>query len=44
MVQNIDTQNDILLTKLMIFYKETEHFDKMISIINGTSKISLRIV
>ena len=44
MVQNIDTQNDILLNKLMIFYKETEYFDKMISIINGTSKISLRIV
>ena len=44
MVQNIDTQNDILLNKLMLFYKETEYFDKMISIINGTSKISLRIV
>ena len=44
MVQNIDTQNDILLNKLLIFYKNTEYFDKMISIINGTSKISLRIV
>jgi hypothetical protein len=44
MVQIIDTQNDILLNKLLIFYKNTEHFDKMISIINGTSKISLRIV
>jgi hypothetical protein len=44
MVQNIDTQNDILLNKLLLFYKNTEHFDKMISIINGTSKISLRIV
>jgi len=44
MVQNFDTQNDILLTKLLLFYKNTEYFDKMISIINGTSKISLRIV
>jgi len=44
MSQIIDTQNDILLNKLLIFYKNTEHFDKMISIINGTSKISLRIV
>jgi hypothetical protein len=44
MSQTIDTQNDILLNKLLIFYKNTEHFDKMISIINGTSKISLRIV
>jgi len=44
MVQNFDTQNDILLNKLLIFYKNTEYFDKMISIINGTSNISLRIV
>lgn len=44
MIQNIDTQNDILLNKLLIFYKNTDYFDKMISIINGTSKISLRIV
>ena len=44
MVQNFDTQNDILLNKLLLFYKNTEYFDKMISIINGTSKISLRIV
>ena len=44
MVQNFDTQNDILLNKLLIFYKNTDYFDKMISIINGTSNISLRIV
>ena len=44
MVQNFDTQNDILLNKLLLFYKNTDYFDKMISIINGTSKISLRIV
>jgi hypothetical protein len=44
MVQHFDTQNDILLNKLLIFYKNTEYFDKMISIINGTSNISLRIV
>jgi hypothetical protein len=40
----IDTQNDLLLNKLLIFYNEDNNFDKMINIINGTSKISLRIV
>ena len=40
----IDTQNDLLLNKLLIFYNQDNNFDKMINIINGTSKISLRIV
>jgi len=39
-----DTQNDLLLNKLMIFYKEDNNFEKMLNIINGTSNISLRIV
>ena len=44
MNKNIDTQNDLLLNKLLIFYNNDNNFDKMINIINGTSKISLRIV
>jgi len=41
---NINTQNDLLLTNLMDFYKNKENLDKMIHIINGESNISLRIV
>lgn len=38
------TQNDLLLEKLMLFYNIGDNFDIMWSIINGKSKISLRIV
>jgi hypothetical protein len=38
------TQNQLLLNNLMEFYKEKENILKMLSIINGESKISLRIV
>jgi hypothetical protein len=38
------TQNDLLLTNLMEFYKDETNLDKMLSIITGESKISLRIV
>ena len=38
------TQNDLLMKNLMEFYKNRENIDKMMSIINGESKISLRIV
>ena len=38
------TQNDLLMKNLMEFYKTRENIDKMMSIINGESKISLRIV
>ena len=44
MSTNIDTQSDLLLEKLLQFYNSNNNFDKMINIINGTSKISLRIV
>ncbi len=39
-------QNDILLTKLLEYYKKDKNInmDKMLSIINGDSRISLRIV
>lgn len=40
------TQNDLLLNNLMEFYKigQGENLDKMLKIITGESKISLRIV
>lgn len=44
MTTNIDTQSELLLEKLLQFYNADNNFDKMINIINGTSKISLRIV
>lgn len=38
------TQNDLLMKSLMEFYGNRENIHKMMSIINGESKISLRIV
>ena len=38
------TQNDLLLNKLMNFYNKDNNLEKMLNIINGKSKISLRIV
>lgn len=38
------TQNELLLNNLMQFYENHEHIKRMITIINGESKISLRIV
>ena len=38
------TQNDLLLQKLMLFYNKDNNLQKMLQIINGESKISLRIV
>jgi hypothetical protein len=38
------TQNTLLLNRLMEFYEKDNNLDKMLSIINGESKISLRIV
>ena len=38
------TQNDLLLTKLKEYYGKDGNLDKMLSIINGESRISLRIV
>tara|TARA_B100000902_G_scaffold123801_1_gene123802 strand:- start:1416 stop:1997 length:582 start_codon:yes stop_codon:yes gene_type:complete len=41
---SITTQNDLLLTKLMEFYRIDDNLQRMLRIINGESKISLRIV
>ena len=38
------TQNDLLLNNLMDFYKNEAYLNKMLKIITGESKISLRIV
>jgi hypothetical protein len=39
-----ESQNDLLLNKLMLFYNADDNLNKMLCIINGESKISLRIV
>ena len=38
------TQNELLLDKLLTYYKDSNNLETMLSIINGDSKISLRIV
>ena len=38
------TQNDLLLNNLTNFYNKDDNLNKMLSIINGESRISLRIV
>ena len=38
------TQNNLLLNTLNEFYQKEDNIDKMLSIINGQSKISLRLV
>lgn len=38
------TQNTLLFTKLVNWYKTTDSFYKMLNIINGNSTISLRII
>ena len=40
----MNTQNDLLMKNLMEFYKNRDNLHKMMYIINGESKISLRIV
>ena len=44
MTAQYSTQNDLLLTNLLDFYSDKTKLDTMLSIINGESKISLRIV
>jgi len=38
------TQNELLLTNLLEFYKKNDHMDRLMQIINGESKVSLRII
>ena len=44
MSQTYSTQNDLLLKNLLEFYKQNNNMDNMLKIINGESKISLRII
>ena len=41
---NYTTQNDLLLNNLMTFYKNEYNLERMLKIITGETKISLRIV
>jgi len=43
-VVNYTTQNELLLNNLLEFYKEEDNLTRMLKIITGESKISLRIV
>jgi hypothetical protein len=40
----MDSQNDLLLYRLTEFYNKDNNLDKMLKIINGESRISLRII
>lgn len=44
MASKYSTQNQLLLSKLLEFYDGTDYLDKMLDIINGKSRISLRII
>jgi hypothetical protein len=43
-VLNYTSQNDLLLNNLLVFYKHNDNMERMLKIITGESKISLRIV
>jgi len=43
-VNNYTTQNELLLNNLLEFYQRDDNLTKMLKIITGESKISLRIV
>jgi hypothetical protein len=38
------TKRDVLLTKIMEYYSNTDNIDLMLDIINGNSRLSLRVV
>ena len=44
MTTNYNTQNDLLLSKLITFYNIGDNLEKILPIINGESKISLRLI
>ncbi len=44
LASNYTTQNELLLNNLMDFYKDEKYLSRMLKIITGESKISLRIV
>ena len=44
MAQLYTTQNNLLLTKLMKFYNVNNNLEKILTIINGENKMSLRLI
>ena len=46
MSKNYSTQNELLLTNLLEFYNtdKNNNMDRMLQVINGESRISLRII
>ena len=46
MSKNYSTQNELLLTNLLDFYNtdKNNNMDRMLQVINGESRISLRII
>ena len=44
MAKNYTTQNELLLKNLLKYYNEEDNLNNMLSIINGESRISFRIV
>jgi len=43
-VSRSPTQNELLLSNLMDFYSDKTNMDRMVNVVNGESKISLRII
>ncbi len=41
---NVESQKDILMKSLIQFFNKKEHIDELLPVIEGTSKISLRIL
>ena len=44
MTHQLTTQNSLLLSKLLEFYKKDGNMEKILPIINGESNISLRLI
>ena len=42
--ENLQTQNSLLLTNLIQYYKSNGNLEKILNIINGESQISLRLI
>ena len=42
--KSLNTQNDLLLQNLMVFYKDASNINKFMKTVNGDSNISLRII
>ncbi len=43
-ITNVESQKDILMKSLIQFFNKKDHIDELLPVIEGTSKISLRIL